>query len=136
MSAASLGAYAYGISRYGMSPRAGNMDAIVAGSASVIPLLINKVHLLPDSSLMEAYGVLINNKELRCIPVFDGERIGGVINRQRFLENQMLGKCGYGTSLNHRKRVRDLMEAQFLRVKWNILIYQNLRALIQHGDFL
>ncbi|MBF0458635.1 MAG: EAL and GGDEF domain-containing protein [Nitrospirae bacterium] len=85
-------------------------------------IAIKKNYLLPDSSLMGAFDILMRNIDYRCMPVIDGERIIGMVNRQRFLENQMLGKCGYGTALNHRKKVKDLMETQFLTVEGNVSI--------------
>ncbi|MEO5361525.1 MAG: EAL and GGDEF domain-containing protein [Nitrospirota bacterium] len=85
-------------------------------------IAVKKKGLLPESSLMEVFNTLINTTDFRCMPVIDDERIVGIINRQRFLENQMLGKCGYGSALNSRKKVKDLMETQFLVVEGNVSI--------------
>ncbi|MBF0554508.1 MAG: EAL and GGDEF domain-containing protein [Nitrospirae bacterium] len=91
-------------------------------SVFVGDIAVKRDCLCPDSSLMEAFNTLISNSEFRCMPVIEDERIFGIINRQRFLENQMLGKCGYGSALNYRKRVKDLMETQFLAVEGNVSI--------------
>ncbi|MBF0515875.1 MAG: GGDEF domain-containing protein [Nitrospirae bacterium] len=96
-----------------------------------------KTSLLPDSSLMDAFNTLISNHEFRCMPVVEDERIVGLINRQRFLENQMLGKCGYGSALNYRKRIRDLMETQFLAVEGNVLLEDAAKMIkLRKTDFL
>ncbi|WP_420265977.1 GGDEF domain-containing protein [Candidatus Magnetominusculus dajiuhuensis] len=85
-------------------------------------IAVRKACLLPDTTLMEAFNTLISNNEFRCLPVIEDDRIFGIVNRQRFLENQMLGKCGYGSALNYRKRVKDMMETQFLSVEGNVSI--------------
>ncbi|QWR77745.1 bifunctional diguanylate cyclase/phosphodiesterase [Candidatus Magnetomonas plexicatena] len=64
----------------------------------------------PQDSLREAYDKFINNQETRLIPVVRDGYLVGTLNRREFLELQVLGKCGYGVALNHRKTIEELME--------------------------
>lgn len=54
--------------------------------------------------------------ELRCLPVLDGEKICGMINRYRFMEKHMVGRHGYGMDLNYYKKVQDILDEEFLQV--------------------
>lgn len=54
--------------------------------------------------------------ELMCIPVLRGGKLCGLINRHRFMENHMVGKFGFGHSLNFYKLVEPLLEPEFLAV--------------------
>lgn len=62
---------------------------------------------------------LIENPNLRCLPVVDKDRIVGMIYRTRFIENQVVGKCGYGMHLNYHKLISHVMEHNFLTVEYN-----------------
>ncbi|MBF0519770.1 MAG: EAL domain-containing protein [Nitrospirae bacterium] len=68
----------------------------------------NTLH--PHDSLREAYDKFKSNQETRLIPVVRDGYIVGTLNRREFLELQVLGKCGYGVALNHRKTIEELME--------------------------
>lgn len=51
-----------------------------------------------------------------CLPVLDGEKVCGMINRYRFMEENMVGRYGYGMDLNYYKKVGDIVDTQFLQV--------------------
>ncbi|MES0337529.1 MAG: GGDEF domain-containing protein [Candidatus Magnetobacterium sp. LHC-1] len=70
----------------------------------------------PDETIMKAYTLFYDNSKLRGMPVVNDERLVGMLNRQRFLEQQMMGRFGYGVALNARKTVKHLMETDFLVV--------------------
>jgi diguanylate cyclase (GGDEF)-like protein len=60
-----------------------------------------------------------------------------MLHRQRFLENQILGRYGYGFALNTNKKVEQLMERQFFMVEAAATI-QDVAHMIQirKNDFL
>jgi diguanylate cyclase (GGDEF)-like protein len=53
---------------------------------------------------------------LVCIPVLCQGLLCGLINRNRFMETHMVGRNGYGLSLNYYKKVGDVLEESFLQV--------------------
>ena len=57
-----------------------------------------------------------DNPGLLCLPVMKGGRLCGLISRWRFMENQMVGRFGYGLSLNYYKTVEDILGEGFLQV--------------------
>ncbi len=54
--------------------------------------------------------------ETLCLPVLDSGQLCGLINRHRFMEKHMVGRYGYGLSLNYYKTVAEIMEREFLQV--------------------
>lgn len=70
-----------------------------------------------DSHIKSILNMFLNNKMLRNVPVVDAGRVIGMLHRIRFIENQVIGKCGYGVHLNSFKNVDNLMETNFLMVE-------------------
>lgn len=91
----------------------------------------------PSESVTEAFLRFSNMPELRGLPVVENERVLGMLHRQRFLENQILGRYGYGFALNTNKKVEQLMERQFFMVETAATI-QDVAHMIQirKNDFL
>jgi diguanylate cyclase (GGDEF)-like protein len=91
----------------------------------------------PSESVTEAFMKFSNLPELRGLPVVENERVIGMLHRQRFLENQILGRYGYGFALNTNKKVEQLMERQFFMVEAAATI-QDVAHMIQirKNDFL
>ena len=56
------------------------------------------------------------NPGLYCLPVVRGNQLCGMINRHRFMEKHMVGRFGYGLSLNYYKKVEDILDDDFLEV--------------------
>lgn len=56
------------------------------------------------------------NPGMLCLPVLKGGQLCGLINRHRFMENHMVGRFGYGLSLNYYKKVEDILEEGYLQV--------------------
>jgi diguanylate cyclase (GGDEF)-like protein len=71
----------------------------------------------PDTSVIDTFSRFIKNPELRGLPVVEGNRVVGMLHRSRFLENQILGKFGYGFALNQYKTVGKLMEQRFFVIE-------------------
>jgi diguanylate cyclase (GGDEF)-like protein len=65
---------------------------------------------------LEALNRFNDNPGLLCIPVMENGRLNGLINRHRFMENHMVGRFGYGLSLNYYKKVGNILEENFLQV--------------------
>ncbi len=91
----------------------------------------------PSESVSEAFHRFLNMPELRGLPVVEDVRVVGMMHRQRFLENQILGRYGYGFALNTHKKVENLMERQFFMVEAAATI-QDVAQMIQarKNDFL
>ncbi len=76
-------------------------------------------YVLPSSvneRVMEVLDRFNTTPKLVCIPVLCGGLLCGLINRNRFMENHMVGRNGYGLSLNYYKKVGDVLEESFLQV--------------------
>lgn len=86
--------------------------------------------ILSSESVVTAFHRFSSQPELRGLPVVEDDRVKGMLHRQRFLENQMLGRYGYGFALNERKKVDHLMERKFLVVEADTTI-QNVAQMIQ-----
>lgn len=69
-----------------------------------------------DDRVMEVLRRLNSFPQLDCIPVLNRDRLCGLINRRRFMESHMVGRHGYGMSLNYYKHVGDVLEESFLQV--------------------
>lgn len=91
----------------------------------------------PSESVTEAFMRFSNMPELRGLPVVDDERVLGMMHRQRFLENEILGRYGYGFALNTHKQVEHLMERQFFMVEAAATIQEVAQMIqIRKNDFL
>ncbi|MDI6727572.1 MAG: bifunctional diguanylate cyclase/phosphodiesterase [Thermodesulfovibrionales bacterium] len=73
----------------------------------------------PSAHLTAAFNRFIKNPELRSLPVTEDDRVVGMLHRNRFLENNVLGKYGYGMHLNATKCITDIMEQPSLMVEAN-----------------
>ena len=73
----------------------------------------------PSAHLTAAFNRFIKNPELRSLPVAEDDRVVGMVHRNRFLENNILGKYGYGMHLNATKCITDIMEQPSLMVEAN-----------------
>ena len=73
----------------------------------------------PSAHLTAAFNRFIRNPELRSLPVVEDDRVIGMVHRNRFLENNILGKYGYGMHLNATKCIADIMEQPSLMVEAN-----------------
>ncbi|HEX8949705.1 MAG TPA: EAL domain-containing protein [Dissulfurispiraceae bacterium] len=90
------------------------------GEQSFIGDIAHEVDPISSSAtVMAAFNRFIKNSDLRGLPVVDDGCVLGMLHRIRFLENQVLGKFGYGLSLNSYKSVSQLMEQQLLMVEAN-----------------
>jgi diguanylate cyclase (GGDEF)-like protein len=71
----------------------------------------------PSAHIMAAFTRFIRTPELRSLPVVEDERVVGILHRNRFLENNILGKYGYGMHLNATKCIADIIEQPSLMVE-------------------
>lgn len=69
-----------------------------------------------EDRVLEVLNRFNEDSDLLCIPVTRGSHLCGIINRQRFMENHMVGRHGHGLNINYYKKVRDILEPQFLHV--------------------
>ncbi|WP_333654859.1 GGDEF domain-containing protein [Dissulfurispira sp.] len=75
--------------------------------------------ILPSSRLTAAFNRFIENSKLRSLPVVEDDRVIGMLHRNRFLENNILGKYGYGMHLNAKKFIGEIVEQPSLTVEVN-----------------
>ncbi len=91
-------------------------------------------YVQPISSIDRPLEVLkrfSDNPDLLCVPVMKGGQLSGMVNRYRFMENHMVGRFGYGLSLNYYKRVEDIVGDDFLQVPHYTSVEEVARK-IQH----
>lgn len=76
-------------------------------------------HVNPASNedrVIELLNRFQNEPMLKCIPVIKRGRLCGLINRHRFMEDHMVGKFGFGHSLNYYKTIDSVLEPTYLHV--------------------
>lgn len=88
----------------------------------------------PSAHLMAAFNRFIKNPELRSLPIVKDDRVVGMLHRNRFLENNILGKYGYGMHLNATKCITDIMEQPSLMVEANTTL-EDVAQRIQSRKF-
>jgi len=69
--------------------------------------------IAPESQVINALRRFTDNRHLRSLPVADGSNVVGMLHRSRFLEENIIGRHGYGYSMNTYKTVADVMERNF-----------------------
>ncbi|MBU4490951.1 MAG: EAL and GGDEF domain-containing protein [Euryarchaeota archaeon] len=75
--------------------------------------------IYPSEDIWSAFHRLVEDPAIRVIPVVDDSRIVGILHRNRFLENSILGNYGFAMHLNATKRIHDLMEQPSMIVEAN-----------------
>ncbi|MBI1811658.1 MAG: GGDEF domain-containing protein, partial [Nitrospirae bacterium] len=78
---------------------------------------ITPIH--PSGDIWSAFNRFVEDPAIRVIPVVDDSRIVGILHRNRFLENSILGNYGFAMHLNATKRIHDLMEQPSMIVDAN-----------------
>ncbi|MEZ0329479.1 MAG: bifunctional diguanylate cyclase/phosphodiesterase [Dissulfuribacterales bacterium] len=78
--------------------------------------------LTPDTNIFEAQRRFFQDKRLQMIPVIENSRIIGIIQRNRFLENKLIGNFGFGMHINAKKKIKQLMEVPSMIVEADLYI--------------
>lgn len=76
--------------------------------------------ITPEVPFSLAFERFLQEEGLRGLPIVSKDHVVGMLHRSRFLEKNILGKCGYGMHLNAHKKVADLMETSFSAVEANL----------------
>jgi EAL domain-containing protein (putative c-di-GMP-specific phosphodiesterase class I)/GGDEF domain-containing protein len=103
-------------------------------------LCSRKEPIAPEDQVITALRRFTDNRELRSLPVVDGSSVVGMLHRSRFLEENIIGKHGYGYSMNTYKTVADVMEKNFFLCEANTSIddvsrrIQARKAALQYDD--
>ncbi|MEN2993941.1 MAG: GGDEF domain-containing protein [Thermodesulfovibrio sp.] len=63
-----------------------------------------------EAKIMDAFLRFMKDEKLNLIPIVDKNIVIGQLHRNRFLENIVLGRFGYGIHLNAKKCVFEVME--------------------------
>lgn len=80
------------------------------------------VPLSADDRIPEALDRFNANPDLLCLPVLDRGQLCGLISRHRFMETHMVGRFGYGLSLNYYKKIAEILEDDFLTVPHSLSV--------------
>lgn len=62
------------------------------------------------TSIMDCFLIFMKNEKISLIPVIENDIVIGQVQRNRFLENTVLGRFGYGIHLNAKKCICEVME--------------------------
>lgn len=91
--------------------------------------------LTHDARVLDAFSIFMNDHDLRTIAVVDTHnRPLGALLRYEFLERVILGKFGYGFSLNSKKSVRDVMRRDILIIDGSLTL-EEAGAIVSTKDF-
>ncbi len=82
-----------------------------------------------NATIFDVMNRFRTDSRLMIIPVVENEKIIGVLQKYRFLENQMIGKLGYGMFINAKSKISELMEAPSLVVDGETSIQEVSRML-------
>ena len=64
----------------------------------------------PQDRIINVLSRFQMDKDLKVLPVVEGEAIVGIVNRSTFLEEHIIGRNGFAAHINHAKKIRELME--------------------------
>lgn len=91
--------------------------------------------LSPEASLMEIFYYFMKKEDVRSLPIVDEYfRPIGLIPRQEFFEKIVLGRFGYGISLNYRKKAKDLMNRDILVLESSLSLEEAGKRLSLRDD--
>lgn len=80
------------------------------------------VPLSAGDRILEALNRFNDNADLLCLPVVKGDRLCGLLSRHRFMETHMVGRFGYGLSLNYYKKIEEILEEDLLEVPHSLSV--------------
>lgn len=111
------------------------------GEPSCMGDLCSRVEpISPENQMITALRRFTDNRELRSLPIVDGSIVVGMLHRSRFLEENIIGKHGYGYSMNTYKTIADVMEKNFFLCEANTSIdevsqrIQSRKTALQYDD--
>jgi len=111
------------------------------GEPTSIGDLTTKIEpITPDNQVITALRRFTEDRNLRTLPVVEGSRVVGMLQRSRFLEENIIGRHGYGYSMNTYKTVADVMDKNFFLCEANTSIddisrrIQSRKTALQYDD--
>lgn len=111
------------------------------GEPTSIGDLTTKIESIsPDSQVITALRRFTEDRNLRTLPVVEGSKVVGMLQRSRFLEENIIGRHGYGYSMNTYKTVADVMDKNFFLCEANTSIddisrrIQSRKTALQYDD--
>ncbi len=95
--------------------------------SSILDLLIGDISIKVEpinktASIMDVFLRFMKDEQLSLIPVVDNNIVIGQVQRNRFLENTVLGRFGYGIHLNAKKSIYEVMEKPTFILDYNITL--------------
>ena len=70
----------------------------------------------PGDRIIDALERFNQDRGLLCLPIVKNDQLCGLISRSRFMETHMVGRFGYGLSLNYYKKIEEILGEDFLQV--------------------
>lgn len=111
------------------------------GEPCVIGDIAKRVEPIPpDAQVIQALKRFTCAPDLTSLPVVKGHMVVGMLHRSRFIENHIIGKHGYGYSMNTYKTVAEVMESNFMLCEANTTFdelsrrIQSRQRILQHDD--
>ena len=83
----------------------------------------------PGDNLAAVLKRFQSDAALVVLPVVEGGRVVGIINRSTFLEEHVIGMNGFAFHINHSRKMRDLMIAVKLELEMNVSIKDAAQAI-------
>lgn len=84
-------------------------DAAISNAEYIGDISIQVLPANPADNLAAVLKRFQNDSALQVLPVVDGCRVVGIINRSTFHEEHVIGMNGFAFHINHSKKMRDLM---------------------------
>ena len=89
--------------------------------------------IIKNSNITEAFLRFMKDENLSLIPVVDNNIVIGQLQRNRFLENTVLGRFGYGIHLNAKKCVQEIMEEPTIIIDYTTTMEEASIKIQQRG---
>ncbi len=94
------------------SPYSGDRSLIGDIATPIVPIS-------HDDQIITALQRFQTTPDLRMLPVVNKDKVVGMLNRPRFLEEHIIGSHGYGYSINFQKTIDLVMERSFITFEAN-----------------
>lgn len=100
---------------------------------SIGDIAIRVEPLYKTSKITDAFFKFMKDENLSLIPIVDNNIVIGQIQRNRFLENTVLGRFGYGIHLNSKKCIFDVMEKPSFIIDYNMTL-EDVSMMVQKRE--
>jgi diguanylate cyclase (GGDEF)-like protein len=89
--------------------------------------------LRPSDPIVTALNRFMETKGLFSLPVLENRNVVGILNRNRFFEEQVAGANGNRSFGNSIKRISDIMECEFMHFDVNYTLQEASHKISEHS---